>query len=153
VFVALAALCGRSMYVPTNMTRVFFIALGTIIGGVASPETVQGMATWPASILVICVAMIVVTVAAGYYLHLVHGWELQTALFASVPGALSQVSAIASERDADVRAIVIVQTVRLVLLAVGVPLGLAIAGIDAPARMPTGTLTMFDAPLHFFVLI
>lgn len=152
VFVALAALCGRSMYVPTVMTRIFFIALGTVIGGVASPETVQGMATWPASILIICVAMLAITVSAGFYLKHVHAWDLQTALFASVPGALSQVSAIASERDIDVRAIIIVQTVRLVILAVGVPLGLAIAGIDAPAAMPVGNLSLFDAPLHFVIL-
>jgi membrane AbrB-like protein len=153
VFVAVAALFGRSMYVPTLMTRIFFIALGTIIGGVASPETVQGMSTWPASILMICVAMLAITVSAGLYLRHVHAWDFQTALFASVPGALSQVSAIASERDIDVRAIIIVQTVRLVILAVGVPLGLAIAGVDAPAAIPVGGQSMFDAPLHFVLLI
>jgi membrane AbrB-like protein len=151
--VAIAALFGRTMYVPTLMTRIFFIALGTIIGGVATPETLHGMATWPASIFIICVAMIAITVSAAYYLRLVHGWDFQTALFASVPGALSQVSAIASERDADLRAIIIVQTVRVVILAVGVPAGLAIAGIDAPARMPMGTLTAFDAPVQFIALI
>lgn len=153
VFVAFAALIGRPLHVPTTMTRIFFIALGTIIGGVASPETMHGMATWPASIALISVAMLAITAAGGLYLRHVHGWDLQTALFASVPGALSQVSAIASERDADVRAIIIVQTVRLIILAVGVPLGLAIAGIDAPARMPTGALSVLDAPLQFTVLL
>ena len=151
--VAIAALFGRSMYVPPLMTRIFFIALGIIIGGVATPETMHGMATWPASILIICVAMIVITLAAAMYLQFVHGWDLQTALFASVPGALSQVSAIAEDRDADLRAIIIVQTVRVVILAVGVPAGLAIAGIDAPARMPMGTLTAFDAPGQFIALV
>ena len=153
LFVAIAALLGRPMHVPPLMTRIFFIALGTIIGGVATPETMRGMATWPASILIICVAMIVITIAAAMYLQFVHGWELQTALFASVPGALSQVSAIAEDRDADLRAIIIVQTVRVVILAVGVPAGLAIAGIDAPARMPMGTLTAFDAPVQFIGLV
>lgn len=153
LFVAVAALFGRSMHVPVLMTRIFFVALGIIIGGVATPETLLGMATWPASIFIICVAMIVVTLAAAAYLQLVHGWDAQTALFASVPGALSQVSAIAMERDADVRAIIIVQTVRVVILAVGVPAGLAIAGIDAPAGMPMGSLTVFDAPMQFFGLL
>ena len=152
LFVAIAALLGRSMYVPTLMARIFFIALGTIIGGVATPETMHGMATWPASIAIICVAMLAITLTASVYLQKVHGWDLQTAIFASVPGALSQVSAIASERDADLRAIIIVQTVRVVILAIGVPLGLAIAGIEAPARFMMGGPTALDAPLQFIGL-
>ncbi len=153
MFVAVAALAGRSMHVPSMMTRIFFIALGIIIGGVATPESMRGMATWPASILIISVAMIAITLAATFYLQKVHGWDTQTALFASVPGALSQVSAIAAERDADLRAIIIVQTVRVVLLAVGVPAGLAIAGVVSPAQLPAGTLSAFDAPLQFIGLV
>jgi membrane AbrB-like protein len=153
MFVAVAALAGRSMHVPAPMTRLFFIALGMIIGGVATPETMRGMATWPLSILIISVAMIAITVAAAVYLKMVHGWDLQTSLFASVPGALSQVSAIASERDADLRAIIIVQTVRVVILAVGVPAGLAVAGVVGPATLPTSAITAFDAPLQFIGLV
>ena len=153
LFVAIAALCGRSMNVPSLMARIFFIGLGIIIGGVATPETMRGMATWPASIVIICVAMLAITLAATWYLRRVHGWDMQTALFASVPGALSQVSAIASERDTDLRAIIIVQTVRVVILAVGVPAGLAIAGIDAPTRFMANGLSAFDAPVQFIGLM
>ena len=51
VFVAVAALLGRPMHVPVLATRIFFIVLGVIVGGVATPETVRGMSTWPASIV------------------------------------------------------------------------------------------------------
>ena len=53
---------------------------------------------------------------------------------------------------ADLRAIVIVQTVRVVVLAVGVPGGLALLGLAAPARLPAGALSIVDAPVQFLVL-
>lgn len=150
---AVAALCGQAIHVPTSVTRVFFVALGIVIGGVATPETMRGMATWPASILFISVAMIALTVASACYLKMVHGWDTQTALFSAVPGALSQVSAIAMERDTDMRAIIIVQTVRVIILAVGVPTGLAILGIAAPLRLASGAVGYAEAPLQLLLLV
>ena len=149
VFVAVLALIGRPMHVPVLATRIFFIVLGVIVGGVATPETVRGMSTWPASIVLISVGMLAVTAAGTMYLRTVHRWDLQTSMFASVPGALSQVSATAAERNSDLRAIVIVQTLRVVMLAVGVPGGLALLGLASPARLPEGTLSAFEAPLQF----
>jgi membrane AbrB-like protein len=153
VFVAVAALAGRPMHVPSGWARLFFITLGIVVGGVATPETVKGMSTWPASIVMISIAMIAITMAAAWYLHTFHRWELQTAMFAAVPGALSQVSAIAAERQSDLRAIIIVQTIRVVILAVGVPAGLALSGVTAPARLPSGTVGIAAEPIQFLVLI
>jgi membrane AbrB-like protein len=152
VFVAIAALIGRPMYVPVLATRIFFVVLGVIVGGVATPETVRGMSTWPASIVLICVGMLAITAASAMYLRLFHRWDAQTSMFASVPGALSQVSAMAAERKSDLRAIVIVQTMRVVMLAVGIPGGLALLGLASPARLPEGAFSAFDAPLQFAIL-
>jgi membrane AbrB-like protein len=152
VFVAVAALLGRPMHVPVLAVRICFIVLGVVVGGVATPETVRGMSTWPASIVLICIAMLVITAAGAMYLRIVHHWEMQTSMFAAIPGALSQVSAMAIERNSDVRAIVIVQTLRVVMLAVGVPGGLALLGLASPARLPQGAFSAFDAPLQFAVL-
>lgn len=153
IFVATAALCGREIYMPTLLARTCFIALGIIIGGVATPATVHGMATWPASIAFISVAMLAITLAGTAYFCVVHGWDRQTALFAAVPGALSQVAVMAAERESDLRAIVIVQTVRVVVLAIGVPIGLAVSGVAGPTRLPVATLDLAAAPLQFVGLV
>jgi hypothetical protein len=152
VFVAAAALSGRPAHVPLLAARASFVVLGIVVGGMATPETIAGMSTWPASIALISIAMIAVTFAAAWYLRKFHHWDTQTAMFAAVPGALSQVSAMAAERHADLRAIVIVQTVRVVVLAVGVPGGLALLGLAAPARLPAGALSVIAAPGQFLVL-
>lgn len=153
VSVAAASLVGRPTHVPIPAARVFFISLGIVVGGVATPETIAGMSAWPASIALICVAMIAVTGAATWYLHKVHRWDTQTAMFAAVPGALSQVSAMAAERHSDLRAIIIVQTIRVVVLAVGVPGGLAILGLTAPTRLPAGSLDITAEATQFLILI
>jgi len=153
VAVAIASLAGRDMHVPTWAARAFFIALGIIIGAVATPETVRGMTIWPLSVVLLCIAMLAVTGAAACYLAFVHGWDAQTALFAAVPGSLSQVSAMAAERQADLRAIVVVQTVRVIALAVGVPLSLTLAGFDAPMQLPGSARGFVDAPGQLALLI
>ncbi len=79
VFVAIAALLGRPMHVPVLATRAFFMVLGVVVGGVATPETVRGMSTWPASIVLICIGMLAVTAASAFYLRTFHRWDLQTA--------------------------------------------------------------------------
>jgi membrane AbrB-like protein len=122
LFAALAALVGRPIYVPQKLARMFFIILGISIGGVVTPETVKGMATWPFSLFMVSVAMAAVTVGTVSYLTRVHGWNTITAIFAGIPGGLSQVMALAAEQEnCDVRGVAIVQTLRVVILAVGVP--------------------------------
>lgn len=155
VFVAAAALGGRTIYVPTPIARAFFITLGISIGGVVTPQTLHGVATWPVSIIMVSVAMAAVTVATVTYLTRVHGWNLLTAVFAGTPGGLSQVMVLAAEqgRDCDVRGVAIVQTLRVVILAVGVPAILSLSGLAGPARLPAGAVALSQAPLEFAILV
>ena len=71
------------------------------------------------------------TVATTSYLRLVHGWPWQSALFGASPGALAQVMMLAAEYRADLRAIAIVQVMRVVILTIGIPAGLAYFGLTA----------------------
>ncbi len=111
------------------------------------------MATWPLSIVLIAVAMIVTTLAASLYLIKVHGWSAQTAMFAAVPGALSQVVVMAVDRDADLRGIVVVQTVRAIATTIGVPVALVAFGLAGPARLPVSGPGVMDAPGQAALLI
>jgi uncharacterized protein len=151
---AVAALLGRPIYVPQPLARAFFIILGISIGGVVTPETVKGMATWPFSLFMVCVAMGAATLGTVTYLTRVHGWNTITAIFAGVPGGLSQVMALAAEQEnCDVRGVAIVQTLRVVILAIGVPAVLSALGIAGPARLPAGALAIADAPLQFALMV
>jgi membrane AbrB-like protein len=152
-FSAMAALVGRPMCLPQLVARPCFVLLGTSLGAVATPETVAGMASWPLSVAIVCVGMGTVTVATISYLRIVHGWDKQTAMFAAIPGALSQVMAMAAECGADLRAVGIVQTLRLLILAVGIPVGLAVLGLTGPSPPPASLVSLLDAPGEFVVLL
>src|SRR5580658_9708235 len=101
VCAAVAALAGRPIYVPAPLSRACSIVLGITIGGVVTPETLRGMATWPLSIVGVTVAMAASTLATVTYLKRVHGWNTLTAIFAGTPGGLAQVMALATEEGRD----------------------------------------------------
>ena len=92
--VAGAALAGRPMFIPTLLMRAIFVLIGISLGAVVTPETLHGMATYPLSIVVLLLAMIVISVGGAGYLQLVHGWGKVDAYLAAAPGGMSQVLAL-----------------------------------------------------------
>jgi membrane AbrB-like protein len=72
------------------------------------------------------------------YLRRVHQWDRVSASLGAAPGALSQCIAVATELDADVRGIAIVQTLRVTIIAVGLPAGLAALGLISPSARGLG---------------
>jgi hypothetical protein len=127
--VATAALFGRPVHVPVPLARVISVLVGISLGAVVSPETLKGLAAFPLSVLVLAVSTTLMIFATSSYLRLVHGWDAQSALFGSSPGALAQVMTLASEYKADLRAIAIVQTMRVVALTLGIPAALHYFGL------------------------
>jgi membrane AbrB-like protein len=155
IFTAVAALAGRTVYMPRLLARASSIVMGVTIGGAVTPDTVHGMAAWPLSIAMVAISVAAATLATFTYLTRVHGWNSITAVYASVPGGLAQVMALAAEegRRCDVRGVAIVQTLRVVILTVVVPLALALAGRTGAVRLPASAITAADAPVAFAVLV
>ncbi len=133
VFVAAAALFGRPMRLPLPLARVCYVIVGMLLGTVVTPETLHGIAAWPGSILLLMLCSLVMMVATMAYLRIVHRWDLFSALLGSSPGAMAQVISLSTELGGDLRAIAIVQTMRVLLLVVGLPNGLALFGLVVPA--------------------
>ena len=140
--VTAAALLGRPVKVPVGLARVCYVIVGILLGAVVSPQTLKGFTTYPASVAILMVASIVMIVATMTYLRVVHLWDPLSALMGASPGSMIQVIALSSELGADLRAIAIVQTMRVLLLTIGIPGGLAMFGLVAPAipvsRGPAG---------------
>ena len=127
--VAAAALVGRPMMVPRELSWVISVLVGISLGAVVTPETLKGLAAFPLSISVLLISTICMVLATASYLRLVHGWDTQSALFGASPGALAQVMLLAADYGADLRAIAIVQVMRVVVLTIGIPMGLAYFGL------------------------
>jgi membrane AbrB-like protein len=131
--VAIAALAGRPMRVPAPLTRVAFVLIGILLGAIVTPETLKGVATWPLSIAVLCVATLAMIAATTSYLRFVHGWDWVSAFLGASPGAMAQVVALSAEFKADLRGVAIVQVMRVLMVMIGLPGVLALFGLAAGA--------------------
>src|SRR6266702_2643118 len=83
IAVTVVALAGRPVLVPDSFGRAVFVLLGISLGAAVTPDTLARMATWPASLSVLALAMAAITLSISLYLHYVHGWDALSALFAA----------------------------------------------------------------------
>jgi membrane AbrB-like protein len=70
----------------------------------------------------------VILACTASYLRWVHGWDALSALLGASPGSMAQVMALSAELGADMRGIAIVHVMRVLLIVLGVPAGLALFG-------------------------
>jgi len=149
--VATAALLGRPVQVPLPLARTGYVLIGILLGAVVTPQTVTGFTAWPVSIALVMVAALCMMLATATYLRLVHGWDRVSALLGASPGSMTQVIALSSELGADLPAIAIVQTMRVLLLTTGIPASLALFGLVAlalpVARTDAGTASLPELAL------
>lgn len=141
VVVSGLALGGLPVYVPDFLRRIVFIVLGISLGATVTPETVAGIRTWPITLALLLLSLPVTMAAVMLYLHYVAKWNYRETLYASAPGALSAVLAMASDAKVDVRMVAFVQTVRVFLLIAALPGMLLAAGLSAS----TGSALPFTA--------
>jgi len=127
--VAATALLGRDLGVPTGLGRIIVVTVGIALGSVVTPQMLRGIGSYPASIAVLAVSTFAIMGANWIYFRVVHRWDGLTALFGASPGALAQVTVLTTESTADLGAVLIVQTVRVVVLTVALPSGLALFGL------------------------
>jgi uncharacterized protein len=126
--VAIAALAGRPMRVPLLIARLCSLLIGILLGAVVTPETLHGVASWPLSVAFLIASTAVMFAGTAFYLRRVHGWDPLSALLGASPGSMAQVMALSAELHADIRGIAIVHVMRVLLIVVGLPSGLALLG-------------------------
>ena len=136
--VAIASLAGRPRGIPQPLARVIFVLSGIAIGSAVSPQTLHSIVDYPVSIAVLVCATAVMTAGTWAYLRTVHRWDPMSALYGASPGGLAQMLVLSAEAGADVRAIVVVQTVRVVVLTLGIPAGLAVFGLAGQSAAVSG---------------
>jgi hypothetical protein len=141
IAVGAAALAGRPLSVPAHITQTVLVLLGISLGSVVSRQLIQHIGAYPLTIGLLALATFFSTFGSSLYLQRVHGWDRTSAFLAGSPGALSQITILAVERGADLPAIAVVQTMRVIILTAALPLVLAMTGI-APSSSPAAAMTV-----------
>jgi membrane AbrB-like protein len=151
IAVGVAAIAGRPLVVPPILTQTVLLLLGISLGSLVSRQLLQHIGAYPLTIGLLALATFCSTFGSSYYLQRVHGWDRTSAFLAGSPGALSQITMLAIERGADVSAIAVVQTMRVIILTAALPMLLALTGI-APAASSMGVVNA-ASPLELAGLI
>ncbi|MGB7206175.1 MAG: AbrB family transcriptional regulator, partial [Anderseniella sp.] len=122
VTVAAASLSGIiTQAMPKRLSRFIFILLGLQIGGSVTPETLNTIARWPLSFLVLALTMAVLVWLGMVFFRKVYGWDKATSFFAVMPGALSVALALAADTRADLVKVSVSQVTRLFILVAVLP--------------------------------
>jgi membrane AbrB-like protein len=151
IAVGIAAIAGRPLAVPPIMTQIVLVLLGISLGSLMSRQLLQHVSAYPVTIALLALATFCSTFGSSLYLQRFHGWDRTSAFLAGSPGALSQIILLALEKGANVPAIAVVQTMRVIILTAALPLLLALIGI-APAS-PLALTTAIASPLELTELI
>lgn len=151
--VAAATLFGRPLGLPQPLARVIFVLSGIAIGSAVSPETLHSLVAYPLSVAVLAFATAIMTAATWAYLRYVHRWDPLSALYGASPGALAQMLVLSAESGADLRAIIVVQTIRVIVLTLGIPAGLAAFGLVAEAAVVSSRPVASPAELLLMVAV
>jgi membrane AbrB-like protein len=139
--VGVAAMLGRPLSVPPHLTQAVLVMLGISLGSLMSRQLLQHLGTYPLTIGLLALATFCTTFGSSFYLQRMHGWDRTSAFLAASPGALSQIAILAIEKGADMPAIAVVQTLRVIILTAALPLILAVSGMTSSSA-PTLTMTV-----------
>lgn len=141
VAVSIVTLSGGPMLIPNQLRNALFVILGISMGTGVKPDVVERISHWPLSLFVLFILIISIMVATYGFLRYIARWNEETAFFASIPGALSYVLAMAVQSSADLRRVAVSQTIRLFFLVAVLPSVLSNGAA-------TGTVNRFSAGGH-----
>lgn len=146
---------GKTPTLPARLRFSFVPVIGVAIGGAFTPEVARAALGWGPSLAALFV-FVPLAHALGYAVYRRGGFAKTEAFYGAVPGGLIESVQMGEEAGADVRLLIVVQTLRLIGTIITVPLiflaltgqtvgsaaGAAMVGAAAP-------LTLQDCALMF----
>jgi uncharacterized protein len=151
IAVGIAAIAGRPLALPPILTQSVLVLLGISLGSLMSRQILQHIGAYPWTIALLALATFCSTFGSSLYLQRFHGWDQTSAFLAGSPGALSQITVLAAEKGADVPAIAVVQTMRVIILTAALPMLLTLTGM-APSSRPIA-IAAIASPLELAELV
>lgn len=133
---AVLAIAGVSVKIPGWFRPVIFVALGLTIGSRVNEQMLADLARWPVSLALLALYVPAAIITMFVYFRLVARADPNTALVSSTPGSMAYVLAYAADSGADIRKVVVTQSVRMGILVLLLPIAVTqVAPMPAPAEV------------------
>lgn len=120
--VCLAALAGMRTGIDDTVRNLTFLVIGVGIGSGVDTDATQAMLRWPLAFAVLGVMLWVTLWLCARVLERGFGLPRRSAYLAAAPGHLSFVVSLSSALELDTTRIVVIQSVRLLVLTLTVPI-------------------------------
>lgn len=145
----ITVLLGVKLSVPPYLRVIAFIILGVQIGSSVTPATLATATRWPLSLAMLLLTVAAVTAACYLFYRRVRGWPVADALFSSLPGALALAVVMADQAKADMRRVIIAQSIRLFFLVAALPLVITSLSSAAVPSLATTSTVWWEIVLVF----
>jgi uncharacterized protein len=128
--VSAVSFCRLPTCVPPWLRNMAFAAIGCSLGSGVSTDFLEMAVKWPLSLSGLVLVMGCILFASSWILTTFFGQSKETAILAASPGALSYSLAIAATGVGDARAIIVIQSIRLLSITTGLPLVLDLLNLQ-----------------------
>ncbi len=147
--VSIAAWAGVRVRMHPRLRNLGFAGIGVSLGAGVRPTLLHDIAPWALSLALLAVSLALTLLAAAFVLRRWFGQDATTAILASSPGTMSYTLAVAEEGRGNVTVVLILQSLRLLLLASALPLAVFFLADMPPRVMPPEVL----GPVEVVVLV
>lgn len=121
VAVALLSVFGRATPIGGPLRVLGMASIGVAIGSVVGPDTLEHVAAYPASMALMAVCVVAMTLSSAAVWRWLMGWPPSMALLASVPGSMGYIVSVSMSMGADAARVAVVQMSRVVFLVTILP--------------------------------
>ena len=149
IAVTIASVFGYASDIPHFLRNIAFIIIGISLGSGLTKQAFSQAVHWPVSLAVLGLSVLLTLLTGSYLLSRFFNQRADTAFLAIAPGALVYSLSIAMDGIGDIRAIVVIQSVRVLLVTTLIPLilealdlGIGPAGINSSLTMGFMTVTI-----------
>ena len=119
--VSLASMFRLTVDIPLRLRNVAFTIIGCSLGSGITKEALSQTGQWPFSLFVLGVAVLVTMLTCSWVLSRFFSQTVETAMLATSPGALIYSLALAAGGMGDIRAIIVIQNIRLLVVTTLLP--------------------------------
>lgn len=136
--IAFAAIIGFKPLVPDGLRDAGFIVVGMTLGTNVAANTLDLIPLWPVTLIGLVLALVLMVAGSTLMLRYAFGYDKATAYLSSFPGHLSFVIGLSESGYGDTRQIAVIQSMRILLLTVLVPIFARLTSGHDLSPLPTG---------------
>ena len=147
----LAAWGGAPLRMDIRLRDFGFLIIGLSLGSGIGPGILEQAVAWAFSLVVLCCGIAAMLLGGAWLLRRLAGFDRETSLIAAAPGAMSLALALTAEGRGNAAEILVVQSMRLLVLAALFPLALPLFGLADAAGVARPAIA--SAPLGVLLAV